>query len=113
MDAEKLTPAPWWFVPGANCLRAMAVLRDGVGGPFGNAADGEFCAMARTAFDVMMRRGWTAEKTPAGWMVDLWGSCGLLMSGTSAQAMTIEGNDPFTALVEADKWYTANVEKTP
>ena len=31
--------------------------------------DMEFVVLARAAFDVMMRRGWTAMRCPAGWAV--------------------------------------------
>lgn len=77
----------------------------------------EFIALARNAFDVMMRRGWHVEQTDPEdkeekrmWFVpwpsnerktwpDVW------MNGKQWFA------DPFTALVEADRWCKENVEK--
>lgn len=79
---------------------------------------GEFIALARNAFDVMMRRKtWIVRLMPShadrdSWVV-LWG----LASGPGPfkeyQAWAYERNhdNPFTALVEADKWYRENVEK--
>jgi hypothetical protein len=66
----------------------------------------EFIALARNAFDVMMRRGWSVQRYVGSgpengmWFVDMkeravWLPC---------------WPDPFTALVEADKSYTEHVE---
>jgi hypothetical protein len=108
MDVSKLAPAPW------------RVTGDAAGLPFivypcpadEGCADGclriekhlEFIALARNAFDVMMRRGWTPRKTGEFWTAgDLW---------HSHDAVWYVGpwGDPFTALVEADKWYKERVE---
>ena len=68
--------------------------------------DAEFIALARNAFDVMMRRGWWASFDgglhPEKWSVHGKGS-GFLRD----QKMH---DDPFTALVEADKWYKENIK---
>jgi hypothetical protein len=71
-------------------------------------SNAEFIALARNAFDVMMRRGWgvTTDR-----YVDLWDAIhgdtgGIVMEGSERGFP-----DPFTALVEADAWYKANIEE--
>jgi len=63
-----------------------------------------FIVLARNAFDVMMRRGWSVRK-------DLDGEWFCMES--SRDGLAIKAKDPFTALVEADRWYKANVEVPP
>ncbi len=110
MDLEKLSQAPWtaWSM---NAPPSQSPY-----GPYGRVIgprfffvdhseclapdDAEFIALARNAFEVMMRRGWGVE-----WNADGWTVTGLNWSGPETAA------DPFTALVEADKWYRENVEK--
>lgn len=62
--------------------------------------DAEFYLLARNAFDVMMRRGWYPRPHFGKWRAH--GADGY---------MGDEFPDPFTALVETDKWYKENVEK--
>lgn len=51
--------------------------------------DLEFIALARNAFDVLMRRGWHPSRDSAGgWWCEY-----------------VHAPDPFTALVLADEWY--------
>lgn len=74
-----------------------------------------FYALARNAFDVLMRRRWLVECiTPPcdgfpdgpGWTASFHG-----MYMDPNECMLPGGfPDPFTALVEADKWYRENVE---
>jgi len=121
MDLEKLTPAPWSSnVPSGNETEAVfasgkMILECIVNRHYQTCeADAEFIALARNAFDVMMRRKWWVEPIGGGdlgWAV--------------FEEVERDGNlrhppvwmeadpafDPFTALVEADKWYKANVEK--
>lgn len=113
IDLSKLLPAPWaysydgsgdWSV---GCEHEpqearAAVVSDG---------DDDFCrahaafiALAKNAFDVMMRRGWGVEQWEEGWSI-----------AQPKRPWQMPGDlcwpDPFTALVEADRWYQENVEK--
>lgn len=114
MNLDKLTPVPWianQFLAGQggdNCwkLHAGSSLGRHVA-DFGSLGeeDCKFTELARNAFDVMMRRGWNPMRWPNGrWCVE---------DGTGSQhSPGTEGYpDPFTALVEADKWHKENVEK--
>lgn len=70
----------------------------------------EFIALARNAFDVMMRRGWYAYPVSVEtWQVEM---CGISNDDRRQWMALGEHADPFTALVEADKWYKENVEKS-
>ena len=74
--------------------------------------EAQFIAIARNAFDVMMRRKWRAEQADDGkWFVHQ--IIGLLPDFDAFVKYTrvTYHDDPFTALVEADKWYAVNVEK--
>ena len=75
--------------------------------------DAEFIALARNAFDVMMRRGWGVSKAryagEFGWVV--WERRRIEAIGEGMAL--IHGkvyDDPFTALVEADRWYRGHME---
>ena len=78
-------------------------------------ADAAFIALARNAFDVMMRRGWYPVFSPEHnrWTVctqGLWNRMSGELALSFRDATHFCGN-PFAALVEADKWYAENVEK--
>lgn len=124
MNLEHLAPAPWvaeWRSgSGAYILSAGGVANRG---PLiqGKQTDAEFCALARNAFDVMLRRGWWAQRDCG---CDLWRiswnteDCvnGRVKSFPWWKYEKQTGKapawpDPFTALIEADAWYKANVEK--
>lgn len=94
IDLANLTPAPWISAPFKS---------DGSGGTWLDIADAHFIAIARNAFDVMMRRGWSVKCFQSGrWYVD------------NGSEYLNSADDPFTALLEADAWYKANVEaETP
>jgi hypothetical protein len=121
---EKLTPAPW-TVDAPGCVghtfkeggkRTIAIPGDSYN-PFPpDIADAEFIALARNAFDVMMRRGWWAIKDVQGKFF-VKGDCKGSKFGHQQTPHPCDdwGNphrlqDPFTSLVEADKWYRENVE---
>ncbi len=91
MDMSKLTPAPW----GSGEFIAT----------YDN--DGKFITLARQAFDVMMRRKWRVcpVAAPEAWAVLNEKNVVLWRNNECLTAA-----DPFTALVEADRWYAANVE---
>lgn len=121
MDLTKLTPAPWrvdpWNTlpngyligPSIETLPAPVGLMRAVP-PISMAMDdAEFCALARNAFDVMMRRNWHPE---------IWDMHGNWFVVTREGDWVTSPNgreplysaDPFTALLAADEWYVANVE---
>lgn len=70
-----------------------------------------FIALAHDALQVMVRRGWHAYYDPAaqGWFLS--GHHGNL--NAFSQLLGHCFSDPFTALVEADRWYVANIEAHP
>jgi hypothetical protein len=98
MDVTNLSPAPWEadkdFQLWSEVTEAVVWDQD--------AAD--FTALARNAFDVMIRRGWSAHRLDdSRWAVMPYDFVRLGLAHVVA-------NDPYTALVEADKWYIANIE---
>lgn len=67
--------------------------------------------LARQAFDVMVRRRWSAVPSADQWYVPF-----VLRAMTKEQyqnggADALYHADPFTALVEADRWYREHVER--
>ncbi len=77
------------------------------------SVDAEFVILARKSFGVMMRRGWHAERShrpdmTGKWIVYFEASQGPHRNEEKGELFF---DDPFTALVEADKWYKENVEK--
>lgn len=81
-------------------------------------SDSKFDAItARHAFDVMMRRGWSALKSPVpceGWRVDMNnGNYFAFGREDEIGAQPAHWPNPFTALVEADKWWRDDTEAKP
>ncbi len=122
MKAEMLTPGEWfanddnevWSDVGdihalvADFKRESTISR---GNP---QADSAFLVRAKKAHDVMLRRGWMPSRNESGsmWSIqDCWGDWPLELAGFSRAGGC--WSDPFIALVEADKWYAANVEDKP
>jgi hypothetical protein len=109
IDLTKLTPAPWFVsAPASDAFPAVV---NGKGFPIllseqDNLHDLQAAALARNALDVMLRRGWAAKKKANdNWVVDI----PLRMPFDGGSMEQIAG-DPFTALVEADRWYAEHVE---
>ena len=82
-------------------------------------ANAQFICLARNAFDVMMRRGWSVRpncdcfgKPLPGWKVEKIEADGYTSNWVNCE-LAFHHPDPFTALVEADKWYRKNVEREP
>lgn len=116
LDLSKLTPLPvgpveydndvgpdddgYWSWYGVN------------GAKFDKEADAEFYVLARSAFEVMMRRGWGV--LPCHGTIGFWvseSSEGKPFDDRfSVKCPTLYWDDPFTALVEADAWYREHVE---
>lgn len=115
LDLTKLSPAPWFADPrdrlvidaGRSVLTTEVELA--AGGSNRPTVDMAFVALARNAFDVQLRRGWGVMpcRSVAGWWV-----C-KDSEGTPFRddCPRLYWPDPFTALVEADKWYRENAEK--
>ena len=122
LDLSRLSPAPWR-------LQEECPEQDADVGVF--AADGKvvtlgdvmacvdlaFIALARNAFNVMVRRGWglgfSGQEGPMqGWLVLLPKEMYPLDHRLYPLA-NLRATDPFTALVEADKWYRENCEQQP
>ncbi len=102
IDLSKLTPAPWLNNPGdpevtGPTREDMVIYDEGGHG----ATDGAFIALARNAFDVMMRRGWQPRQNSKGWRA--WNPDDEDYMGHDEDGY-FYWPDPFTALVEGDKF---------
>jgi hypothetical protein len=132
IDLEKLTPPPWHVRQSESSSKwILADANDEYIATFEIKEAAERCALARNAFDVMMRRGWSPEKYIDGWtatgtdreqivVLSKWRRelCGWHRDEHGEAQWGPDGNkpaqfpDPFTALVEADKWLRENVEQS-
>lgn len=127
MDLSKLTPAPWLihedlesggvYIP--RKLGGCPLLHPELDDDPVDLAALEFAALARNAFDVMMRQNWVPVRVYGQWHDH--GRKSPPFNRVMGYRWTVReiewgfGNDvyftdPFTALVEADKWYRENVE---
>lgn len=129
VDFSKLTPRPWEMATDDKGGLLYYLAAPG-GYPLLLAEDDDergeaalrFVALARNAFDVMTRRLWFprfigTENGMQRWVAYSWSQVRDLRSTTAAvfsQPPSEWGfSDPFTALVEADRWYRENVENSP
>ncbi len=126
LDLSKLSPAPWTAL--VDPVLGMGVDLNEQFGPFFLGGDkwplsrqiafADFVVLSRNAFDVMLRRGWVvsySDEQPRKW------HSGIPMSDMARIADAKLGHDcplfkdgfddPFTAIVEADKWFKEHVEK--
>jgi hypothetical protein len=110
MDLIKLTPAPWTSVMTghAGCVGIQA---DGVTINNWSGVDAQFAVLARNAFDVMLRRGWGVEVAYEKPPFDEWRIDDGDRNEIWENDILKTWSDPFTALVEADKWYIAKFGK--
>lgn len=129
MDLSKLRPAPWHverfrrsvgkeffhyydltYGPADDPAERFSVLDDS--NLESEEAALRFAALARNAFDIQMRRGWGVENVDDGWRVNKWDADA---EGSRFYLWVLKQSEPnpLIALVEAEKWYAANVEKTP
>src|SRR4051812_23695569 len=108
MDLAKLTPAPWYVqIEGGGVVMAAD---DCPVAECGGDVDAEFIALARNAFAVMMDRNWTPVPIGNGYWMPQHpddGTPGYFTNAHPGRVFT----DPFTAIVEADKFYRANIDK--
>ncbi len=111
MDLSKLSPAPLEVRRDPTELRCKALAYQYEYEPREFASvwfaremkedDAEWVKLARSAFDVMMRRGWFAvPMSTGGWIVKRDNGIEVAVDGKWATRWP----DPFTALVEADRW---------
>jgi hypothetical protein len=103
IDLSKLSPAPWTGDENATEIRdgngESVLAQTGRERDCFGEEDFAFVLLARQAFDVMMRRGWEAQQYQRQWFaVD-----GDRMDGRAIVPDSFHP-DPFTALVEADRW---------
>jgi hypothetical protein len=117
LELSKLTPAPW--EPDGDGETTAVVHRGDtqktcvclLQSQYAcNETNAEFIALARNAFDVMMRRGWGLQKwrNPTGWSVnsyDISDKYPVRKAYIQSGAFNSHA-DPFTALVKADEWLT-------
>lgn len=131
IDLMKLEEAPWFVDRPATNDGLYTVRTAYINGFCKTLADNvwvdfaQFAALARNAFDVMMRRklffhGTCCERVH--WQLHYcgvskkWRITGLTAveqvgeSSFQGKIGFVEANDPFTALVEADKWYREHIE---
>lgn len=106
-DASKLSPAPWATVGteiGSTAVNANGNIIDVHGD---ESSDSSFIVLARNAFDVMLRRyEWRIRSCTAG-DYSIWWE---VYDENDRHVAGGRWPDPFTAIVEADKWYRENVE---
>lgn len=105
IDLTKLSPAPWEaiVVDSEDGSYDIEDPRHVEVGNVNGKTDAEFIALARNAFDVQVRRGWFAVPKYFNRPGTFW------IVRTSIPNCAIEWKewpDPFTALVEADRWAT-------
>ncbi len=117
IDLGNLMPAPWRTGSLGTCVvNDAGAVAEMTGVVFHETKEttAEFIALARNAFDVMMRRGWgvrLADSCPiAGKVVLQWQAIETRPGSVAGVNSMIWADDPFTALVEADAYMT-NVEK--
>jgi hypothetical protein len=78
----------------------------------------EFVVLARDAFDVMLRRGWHCGKHrwDRQWTVYAGDEkvvrTGMYCKTSEEYCRPFLGDDPFSPLIEADKWHRENAESS-
>ncbi len=117
MNVSKISPAPWYLSktkydysivsepspPGQNGILSLWCSGHLTGDYKWNDDNGEFIALARNAFDIMLRRRWYPVTDSR-------------LDGNAWIVPTKDGYygvwaDPFTAMVETEKWYKENANK--
>lgn len=137
MDITKLPPMPWTVRPlphdnwgtvrddtgcvVLNTITAMDIAeRKHLGefnspehkrGPERAATVAEWVVLAAAAWDVMMRRGWSASIDLQSDDPRKWYAVGIDCSLITGTKEFPYHDNLFTVLVEADKWHKANIEE--
>lgn len=102
LDLTKLSPAPWFVNPRTGKICHGDPNDDRENYPIDEPDDYEFCCLARNAFDVMARRGWSVIRDEQGWYV-----IDVETGEADGEYALASYPDPFTALVKADEWAKA------
>lgn len=104
LDISKLSPAPWHVVDWAWSNTPKEVIADNDENVVESHTDMVMCAMARNFLEITMRRGWGIKLCSDGrWMV--------LHNEEIPIHVGLAGwSDPFTAVIETEKWLVANME---
>jgi len=103
LDVKKLSPAPWTYSnDGSHGQFFVGQTEDDV---LCSDVDCDFVILARDAFEIMRRHGWSAQidQYPCGWRwhaVDRLGN-DIMHEDNSTDIWA----DPFTAIAEAKKWH--------
>jgi|GEM_PF-4080590 len=109
-DLKKLTAAPWGCIQA--CVTADKSPRLMIGRGDSDAtkevtiSDIRFIIHARVAFEIQMKRKWTASRDFDGWCV-IDDAC---MIVTTAECPTFYP-DPISALIAAEEWQSAKESK--
>lgn len=115
-DPKQLMPAPWEVYCESNNedYPSISGLTCGLHGGDSCIIDinhANFIALARNAFDVMMRRGWIAARATTGeWVVKHGDGLAKYEILDKPSGGLFFASDPFTAIVEADRWWKEYVE---
>jgi hypothetical protein len=110
IDLTKLTPTPWTLRDEGDgeyyVADSTGKVVPGLGKIFGHVAIAvaERIVLSANAFDVMMRRGWEVRFDERHKLWSVHGEYFLNIGHVS--------HDPFSALVESDKWYKENVDRS-
>ncbi len=104
IDLSNLSASPWEALP-LNSEQWIVQYPDGEDVSLLDETHAAFIAIARNAFDIMMRRGWY----PYPFLDGYWG-IDARPASIPEELATQQWPDPYTAIVEADKWFRENVE---
>ena len=105
MDLSKLTPAPWFMELEQTKIILSSASVQRIAWVF-DENHTEFMALARNAFEIMMRRGWHAKQESDG----LWRAWSQHEREKPVLICILSKPDPFTAIVEAESWHVTNGE---
>jgi hypothetical protein len=108
-DLSRLTPAPW-VCPFDGSGLALAADGSPVA-DCGGEVDAEFCALARNAMDVQIRRRWWSEPVGNKWRLSKIFRYLVEDDGEWWSVAGAEHADPLTPLTTSDAWFKANCEK--
>lgn len=109
INLKKLLPADSWHPENWDAMTWHWMFSTSEG-----EANLQFIKLARLAFDVMMRRKWwPVPRVGGGWTVHFTKGSAERWMMEYSRSHQGDGcpkfDDPYTALIEADKWYRENV----
>lgn len=110
LDIEKLSPAPWHVEDYPSSWPSItsgpaddASERHSIDDPM-EPWDMVMCAMARNFLEITMRRGWGVVRFQSGWAI------AFPDMEIPNRLRHMRWPDPFTAAIEAEKWWVENME---